>query len=142
MTIVWIKVGVCTADSVINIALCCLGYLPGLLHAWYIIAGNPEHDYDYEPIDNERGTNRVTYYYVSPDHQGEGQQGAMNYGGQRRPQPKGQQQTGVVSNPPAPSNTSPAGSSSSREPHIPGGGHAPPTYDDAVRGDHKVQTAD
>jgi hypothetical protein len=31
---VWIKRGICTADSLINIALCCLGYIPGLLHAW------------------------------------------------------------------------------------------------------------
>lgn len=31
---VWIKRGICSADSLINIALCCLGYLPGLLHAW------------------------------------------------------------------------------------------------------------
>ncbi len=140
MTIVWIKIGVCTADSVINIALCCLGYLPGLLHAWYIIARHPEHDYDYEPIDNERG--RVTYYYVSPDQQRAGQQGRMNYGGARHPQPKGQQQTGVESHPPVPSNSSPAGASSSREQNVSGGENAPPTYDDAVKGDHKVQTAD
>ncbi|ERF71493.1 hypothetical protein EPUS_00482 [Endocarpon pusillum Z07020] len=139
---VWIKVGVCTADSVINIALCCLGYLPGLLHAWYIIARYPEHDYDYEPIDNERGTERVTYYYVSHNQRGTGPEGEMNYGGTRHPQPKGQQQTGVVSNAPAPSNSSPAGASSSREQHVPGGENAPPTYDDAVKGDHKVQTAD
>ena len=31
---VWIKRGICSADSLINIALCCLGYIPGLLHAW------------------------------------------------------------------------------------------------------------
>ena len=27
-----------------------LGYLPGLIHAWYIIARHPERDYDYEVI--------------------------------------------------------------------------------------------
>jgi hypothetical protein len=32
--IVWVKRGICSADSFINIALCCLGYLPGLIHAW------------------------------------------------------------------------------------------------------------
>ncbi len=138
--IVWIKVGVCTADSVINIGLCCLGYVPGLLHAWYIIARHPEHDYDYEPIDNERDAERVTYYYVS--QRGAGQAGEMNYGGTGRPQPKGQQQTGIVSNAPANSNNSPAGASSGREQHVPGGENAPPTYDDAVKGDHKVQTTD
>jgi uncharacterized membrane protein YqaE (UPF0057 family) len=31
---VWVKRGICSADSFINIALCCLGYLPGLIHAW------------------------------------------------------------------------------------------------------------
>ena len=31
---VWVKRGICSADSVINICLCCLGFIPGLLHAW------------------------------------------------------------------------------------------------------------
>lgn len=39
---VWVKRGICSADSLINIALCCLGYLPGLFHAWVIIL-SPEH---------------------------------------------------------------------------------------------------
>ncbi|KAK7205554.1 hypothetical protein BZA70DRAFT_267384 [Myxozyma melibiosi] len=39
---VWIKRGICSADSLINIALCMLGFLPGLLHSWYIIARFPE----------------------------------------------------------------------------------------------------
>lgn len=30
---VWVKRGLCSADSLINIALCILGFLPGLLHA-------------------------------------------------------------------------------------------------------------
>ncbi len=34
---VWIKCGICTADSLINIALCCLGFVPGLIHAWYVM---------------------------------------------------------------------------------------------------------
>jgi uncharacterized membrane protein YqaE (UPF0057 family) len=137
---VWIKSGICTADSLINIALCCLGYLPGLLHAWYIIARNPEHDYDYEPIDNERGGERVTYYYVSHNQRGAGQQGQMNYGGTAPSQPKGQQQSGVISTAPGPNDSAAVGASSSSEQRVPGGDNAPPTYDDAVKGDHKVQT--
>ncbi|MDI1486447.1 MAG: hypothetical protein OHK93_005675 [Ramalina farinacea] len=63
---VWIKSGICTADSLINILLCMLGYIPGLLHAWYIISLYPEPDHEYEYIgDAESGQpQRVTYYYV------------------------------------------------------------------------------
>lgn len=127
---VWIKSGICTCDSLINIALCCLGYVPGLLHAWYIIARYPEHDYDYEPIDNERGGERVTYYYVSHSQRGAGGQGQMNYGTAHQ-HSTGQQQSGAV------------GASSSGEQHVRSGDNAqPPPYADAVRGDHKVQTND
>ncbi|EGV62326.1 hypothetical protein PSN45_001052 [Yamadazyma tenuis] len=38
---VWIRRGVCSADSFINILLCILGYFPGLIHSWYIIAKYP-----------------------------------------------------------------------------------------------------
>lgn len=38
---VGLRRGFCTADFVINIALCCLGYVPGMIHAWYIIAKYP-----------------------------------------------------------------------------------------------------
>jgi hypothetical protein len=114
-----------------------------LLHAWYIIARNPEYDYDYEPIDNERGGERVTYYYISHNQRGERQQGQMNYGGTRNQQPKPQQESGVVSTASPPPGGAGAGAgSSSREQHVPGGENAPPTYADAVKGDHKVQTND
>lgn len=61
---VWIKRGLCSADSLINIALCCLGFLPGLIHSWYIIAASPEEvgyvavpaDYD---VERHAGTGRV-----------------------------------------------------------------------------------
>lgn len=38
---VWIRRGFCSCDSLINILLCLLGYLPGLIHSWYIIAKYP-----------------------------------------------------------------------------------------------------
>ncbi|KAK6457258.1 uncharacterized protein RJT20DRAFT_93631 [Scheffersomyces xylosifermentans] len=38
---VWIRRGFCTSDSLINILLCMLGYFPGLIHSWYIIAKYP-----------------------------------------------------------------------------------------------------
>ncbi|KAF8900311.1 hypothetical protein CPB85DRAFT_1325959 [Mucidula mucida] len=28
----------CAADFWINILLCCLGWIPGIIHAWYIIS--------------------------------------------------------------------------------------------------------
>ncbi|PMB73697.1 Plasma membrane proteolipid 3 [Beauveria bassiana] len=45
---VWVKRGICSADSLINILLCLLGFIPGMLHAWYIIAKFPEPPYEYE----------------------------------------------------------------------------------------------
>lgn len=41
---VWIRRGLCLQDSLINILLCCLGYFPGLIHAWYIIAKYPPYE--------------------------------------------------------------------------------------------------
>ncbi|KAL2006307.1 hypothetical protein VTN00DRAFT_9961 [Thermoascus crustaceus] len=141
---VWIKVGICTADSIINLALCCLGYVPGLLHSWYIILKYPEPEFEeYEPLDAEGG-GRVTYYYVShqpppppPPHPGHQQQRA--YGAIDPDQP-----------PHVPSGTRPAypptqqpyeGMGGSSDQH-PADGRPPPTYAEAVRGDHKIQTYD
>lgn len=50
---VWIKTGLCSSDSFINILLCILGFIPGLIHSWYIIAKYPidvvyEYDEDVE----------------------------------------------------------------------------------------------
>ncbi|KAH7400141.1 hypothetical protein BKA64DRAFT_707827 [Cadophora sp. MPI-SDFR-AT-0126] len=33
---VFIKTG-CSCDLLINILLCCLGWIPGVIHAWYVI---------------------------------------------------------------------------------------------------------
>ncbi|GMG19823.1 unnamed protein product [Ambrosiozyma monospora] len=44
-----IKKGLCSCDFIINILLCMLGYVPGLIHAWYIILKNP----DYYPLADE-----------------------------------------------------------------------------------------
>ncbi|RLV86955.1 hypothetical protein JA9_001091 [Meyerozyma sp. JA9] len=38
---VWIRRGFCSQDSFINILLFILGYFPGLIHSWYIIAKYP-----------------------------------------------------------------------------------------------------
>ncbi|PQE10223.1 stress response rci peptide protein [Rutstroemia sp. NJR-2017a WRK4] len=129
---VWVKRGICSVDSIINILLCMLGFLPGLLHAWYIIAKFPEHDYDYIP-DSEA---RVTYVVVQepglrnqrmPKNgagPGPQQQGTTGYGATTAPTVQ-QQQNGTWAT---------AGEGSSNA--------VPPTYEQAVRGDHKVQTHD
>jgi hypothetical protein len=120
-----------------------LGYLPGLLHAWYIISLNPERDYDYEPIgDTETGNSRVTYYYIRHEQpngsgQGQSQSQGRSYGTQQPQQPK----SGA---PPVPQNSRPAahapdGPSTGAGSDEPG---APPSYSEVVRGDNKIQSQD
>ncbi|CAG7562756.1 unnamed protein product [Fusarium equiseti] len=144
---VWVKCGLCSADSLINILLCCLGYIPGLIHAWYLIAKYPEPPYEYESLPQDREGNRVTYVYVQcppgPHQHGNpqnqqpkpqpkphhGNAGSVNYGttqqasGSSRPAP---QQQGVTNN----------GEGSSNDQGV------PPSYADVVAGDHKIQSKD
>ncbi|TFB01090.1 hypothetical protein CCMA1212_006940 [Trichoderma ghanense] len=134
LSTVWVKRGLCSADSLINILLCLLGFIPGLLHAWYIIAKFPEPPYEYEAVPDDRdggrhGSNRVTYVYVQtppgPHHQQPKPQdgnGRMNYGTTSQPQ-----QHGVT------------GSGEGSSEHHQG---VPPSYAEVVAGDHKVQTRD
>ncbi|EQL02125.1 hypothetical protein G6O67_006208 [Ophiocordyceps sinensis] len=128
---VWIKCGICGVDSLINILLCVLGYLPGLLHSWYIIAKFPEPDYDYDALPADQEGGRVTYVYVqSPNGRTtrplpQPPNAAMNYGTQNQSQ--SQQQHGVTA----------AGESSSGNTHA-----VPPSYAEVVAGDHKIQTRD
>ncbi|AEO66518.1 df95b655-9349-42a4-aadb-b6810b6df47d [Thermothielavioides terrestris] len=140
---VWVKRGVCSADSIINILLCMLGYIPGLLHAWYIIAKYPEPPYDYEyqrlGPDAEQGRIYVFVHHGGPCPQpqpGAAQpkpQGPMNYGTnyaagssaappqQHHHQPQEQGTTSAA----GPSDNAP-----------------PPSYAQVVAGDHKIQTQD
>ncbi|KAI5464936.1 hypothetical protein BGZ63DRAFT_167040 [Mariannaea sp. PMI_226] len=145
---VWVKCGICSADSVINILLCVLGYVPGLLHSWYIIAKYPEPPYEYEALPTDREGGRVTYVYVQcpqgqqqqHHHQQQAKapapQNNMNYGTQNAaassapaiqsqpaPQP---QQHGVTD----------AGEGSSDHQGV------PPSYAEVVAGDHKIQSQD
>lgn len=162
-TLVWVKRGLCGADSLINIALCCLGFLPGLIHAWYIILKYPD-PYEYEGLqDGERGGDgSVTYYYVSrgpaPPPRG-GANGQTSYGTVGSQPSGGQfpgQQAGTTNSFPQPKpqpqqqrqqpqqNAQPqygvagqelgGGQGSSEQP-----GGPPPTYADVIKGDNKVQ---
>jgi hypothetical protein len=157
---VWIKVGFCSCDSLLNLLLCSLGYIPGLLHAWYIIASTPdpyillseEDEADLES--NNRVGARVTYYYVSSSP---GQQGGVG-GPQPQHLPPG---AGMVVGAPdggrahrelersggsgygtIPRQAGSRGTSPQPPPSgaQAGPARAPPSYDEAVQGDHKVQT--
>lgn len=134
---VWVKCGICSADSIINICLCMLGFVPGLLHAWYIIAKYPESDYDSIPQDAESA--RVTYVIVQQPN-GSQQRVPANsvrplntgYGTTATTAPPVHQDQNGTWN-----NSGPATGGSS------GGAAAPPpTYAQAVKGDNKVQTRD
>jgi hypothetical protein len=150
--VVWVKKGICSADSLINLALCCLGFLPGLLHAWYIILQNPETYDQYQQVpDGERADGRTTYYVISHEQPGR-RQGQLGYGtvgsqpnaGQFPGQQSGgvgsfagQQQKNVKAakgaSVPSPQ-AQQGGEGSSSQPEGP-----PPTYADVIKGDHKVQ---
>lgn len=115
-----------------------LGYLPGLLHAWYIIAKNPEYDYEVVPDDEAQQGGRVTYYYISHEQRPTSQR-------QHRPKNYGTQGPA----PPVPDNNRPAAppepASTQAGPSTGAGGDeagAPPSYADAVKGDHKIQSRD
>ncbi|KAL8391882.1 hypothetical protein RB595_002182 [Gaeumannomyces hyphopodioides] len=140
---VWVKRGICSADSLINILLCMLGFLPGLLHAWYIIANYPEPDYDYQSLPQD--TERVTYVFVhGPPPPG---QHNAQYQSQRAPKPSGDNNnsrtygtnsanaSGGQNPQPQPQQQAGAGEGSSD-------GAAPPSYAQVVAGDNKVQTHD
>jgi len=134
---VWVKTGICSADSLINICLCMLGFIPGLLHAWYIIAKFPENDYDSIPQDAESG--RVTYVIVQGPNGGQQRvpknsaRGSSAGYGTTAPMapPVHQSQNGTWNN----NGAAAEGSSGSNAPQ-------PPTYAQAVKGDNKVQTHD
>jgi hypothetical protein len=145
---VWVKKGLCSADSLINLALCCLGFLPGLLHAWYVILQNPDpHDaYQQVPADGERGDGRTTYYVITHE-QPAGRQ--HTYGTVGSQPSNGQfpgQQSGVTNSfaqakgnktkggAPAAAAAPQSAEGSSSQPEGP-----PPTYADVIKGDNKVQ---
>ncbi|GJC78336.1 plasma membrane proteolipid 3 [Colletotrichum liriopes] len=149
---VWVKRGLCSADSLINILLCLLGYIPGLIHAWYIIAKFPEPDYEYESVpQQDREGGRVTYVFVHGNGNGPHTQQP-----QQQPRPsqhnKGNLSYGTATN--NNSSTAAAGGSSRPQPQQPqqyqdqgagegsSDGAVPPSYAEVVAGDNKIQTRD
>ena len=146
---VWVKRGICSADSLINILLCMLGFLPGLLHAWYIIANYPEPDWEYQSVPHD--AERVTYVFVHgpppPQHNAQ-------YQSQRAPKPSGDNNNSKNGNG---SNQRSYGTTTTnnnnqdpQHQHQQGGAGegssdgaaAPPSYAQVVAGDNKIQTHD
>ncbi|KAI1658000.1 hypothetical protein F4813DRAFT_389264 [Daldinia decipiens] len=126
---VWVKTGLCSADSIINVLLCVLGYLPGLIHAWYIISKFPEsYEYEVVPQDSERA--HVTYVFVQEPQP------------QARPQAHPKSASNAQPNYGATDNNHNASSSAGPSDAHDDEGNAPPTYAEAVKGDHKIQTHD
>ncbi|CAK7268189.1 hypothetical protein SEPCBS57363_002968 [Sporothrix epigloea] len=166
---VWVKRGICSADSVINILLCVLGYIPGLIHAWYIIAKFPEPEYDYEVLDQdaERNGNRVAYVVVHSNNR-HGQHTNSHRSGHNSghitttdangsdgnvqsaaPKIQDNMNYGTNSDAPSPapasaSHTQGAGSSSRAADNGGEGASegAPPSYAQVVAGDNKIQNHD
>ncbi|KAF3908831.1 hypothetical protein ABW21_db0209835 [Orbilia brochopaga] len=168
---VWVKRGVCSADSVINIALLCLGYVPGLLHAWYIIAKYPDpYSYSYEPL--EGGGQQRVYYYTAtypsvaahaqpvypaprgpPPQQPQGAAASNQQGtgpqsyGTTPAAPSGRVETAAVESAPKKAAPQPqdglpvADGMPHGESSAGPSQNPPPSYSDVVKGDYKVQTA-
>ncbi|TEA17219.1 Plasma membrane proteolipid 3 [Colletotrichum sidae] len=148
---VWVKRGICSADSIINILLCLLGYIPGLIHAWYIIAKFPEPDYEYESLpQQDREGGRVTYVLVHGNGNGNGSSNTAPHTRQpkQQPRPSAHKQGGNVSygtnNQNQNNNAAVAGSSHQQQGAGEGSsdGAVPPSYAEVVAGDNKIQTRD
>ncbi|KAI1337413.1 putative stress response RCI peptide [Xylariaceae sp. FL0016] len=122
---VWVKRGLCSADSLINILLCCLGYVPGLLHAWYIIAKFPEasEPAEYQAIPQDQEGGRVGYAFRR--RQPDANPSAPHDARAQQPHPQAGMNYGTADN----------GEGASHDPSPP-----PPTYAEAVKGeDVKIQ---
>lgn len=101
-----------------------LGFLPGLIHAWYIISIYP--DPYMEPNHSHAEEGNVTYYYVA--HR---MPAPPTTPAQQHQQQQQQRSYGTTNNA-----SRPAEEGSSVQ-----GPGVPPSYEQAVRGDHKVQSS-
>lgn len=122
--------------------------IPGLLHAWYVIARYPEDEGYYEGLPEHNESGHVTYVFVQPagegqpqpkpqhQHQHQHHQGGMNYGTTAtNPTSGGGSSSSAPAAAAAPQENGGEGGSN-------GSSNPPPTYAEAVKGDHKVQTQD
>lgn len=117
-------------------ALTSTAQLPGLIHAWYIIAKHPEPDWDYQAYDSE---NSRVYVIVQGAPNQQHPHAAHPQRQQPRPQHPAHGGMSYGTTGPGPSSSTPAphAGESSR-----GGDVAPPSYAQVVAGDNKIQTQD
>ncbi|CAD6448695.1 dba9bff5-2b69-4e90-aa3e-c6b78e02980c [Sclerotinia trifoliorum] len=140
---VWVKRGLCSADSLINILLCMLGFLPGLLHAWYIIAKFPDEDYNYDRIPDAEGA-RVAYVVVQGPS-GRSQRAPKNAILEHHYQQQGYGTTAPMEAPTVQQQQNGTWTTAGEGQAQGGEGSSaavPPSYAEAVKGDHKVQSRD
>lgn len=115
--------------------------IPGLIHAWYIIAKFPEPDYEYESLpQQDREGGRVTYVFVHGNGNGNAPHTRQP---QQQPRPSHHQQGanvtyGTTSNNAGGSRQQPQGGAGEGS----SDGAVPPSYAQAVAGDNKIQTRD
>jgi hypothetical protein len=120
-----------------------LGFIPGLLHAWYIIAKYPDPEIFYEPLSQDSESGRVTYVIVQSPNGGSRRVPKNSVRNGQTGGAAGGYGTTVPMAPPVHQDANGTWSNSAVEGSS--GGVAavpPPTYADAVKGDHKVQTRD
>lgn len=53
--------GFCSGDSIIDIILCFLGFIPGMLYAWYVVAREAERRTCRRDIEQNNPTTRAGY---------------------------------------------------------------------------------
>jgi hypothetical protein len=112
-----------------------LGFIPGLLHAWYIIAKYPELEYDLIPSEAaEEG--RVAYIIVQSPN------GSTTRVAKGTVRPAGTSNIGYGTTAPMapPVHQSENGQWNNGAAEGSSGGTVPPTYAEAVRGDNKIQS--
>ncbi|CAP65494.1 uncharacterized protein PODANS_6_9910 [Podospora anserina S mat+] len=141
---VWVKRGICSADSLINILLLCLGFIPGLIHAWYIIAKYPDipYDYDYQAPSNAEHGRVYVFVHDNNHRQGHPHQGQPRLQNQ---QPKAHPQPNYGTTAHNNNNHSSGHEEGVAPAAGPSSGGPPPSYAQVVAqgpGDHKVQTQD
>ncbi|KAK1836821.1 hypothetical protein QBC39DRAFT_337406 [Podospora conica] len=156
---VWVKRGICSADSFINILLFILGYIPGLLHSWYIIAQYPDPEPYYQGHHTDAENGRIYVFVHDPRHpQGSPAGGQHPHAIQPKsyasaaaqPPPQGGMNYGSTAASAGPSSSSAPAKPAphqQQQGHDNGGegpsdGAPPPSYAQVVAGDHKVQSRD
>lgn len=117
-----------------------LGWIPGLLHAWYIIAKFP--DVDYELIASDEAEQGRVAYIIVQSPNGSQTRVAKSTVRPAGPPSRGYGTTAPTAPTAPPVHQSENGTWDNNGAEGSSGAAVPPTYAEAVRGDHKVQTAD